>query len=75
MGLLIRAQLSSRFVPHRIVQLATKLSRDNLETLSALAEAGSLRPVIDRTYPLSEVPAAIRYVEDEHPRAKVVIAG
>jgi NADPH:quinone reductase-like Zn-dependent oxidoreductase len=75
MGLLIRAELSSRFVRHRIVRLATALSRDNLEALSGLAEDGSLRPVIDRTYPLSEVPAAIRYVEQEHPRAKVVIAG
>jgi NADPH:quinone reductase-like Zn-dependent oxidoreductase len=30
-------------------------------------------PVIDRTYPLAEAPAAVRYVELEHARAKVVI--
>jgi NADPH:quinone reductase-like Zn-dependent oxidoreductase len=41
--------------------------------LRELIESGRLTPVIDRTYPLSEVPAAIRYVETEHTRAKVVI--
>ena len=37
-------------------------------------EAGKVTPAIDRTYPLSDVPAAIRYVIDGHARGKVVIA-
>jgi NADPH:quinone reductase-like Zn-dependent oxidoreductase len=41
--------------------------------LRELVESGELTPVIDRTYPLPETPAAIRYVETEHARAKVVI--
>ena len=44
-----------------------------MSALARLAESGSVRPVIDRTYPLSEVPAAIRYLESEHARAKVVV--
>ena len=38
-----------------------------------MAEAGKLIPAIDRTYPLAETAEAIRYVETEHARAKVVI--
>jgi NADPH:quinone reductase-like Zn-dependent oxidoreductase len=41
--------------------------------LRELVEAGKVAPVIDRTYPLSEVPDAIRYVEQGHARGKVVI--
>jgi NADPH:quinone reductase-like Zn-dependent oxidoreductase len=36
-------------------------------------EAGKLTPIIDRTYPLSEVPEAMRYLIDGHPRGKVII--
>jgi NADPH:quinone reductase-like Zn-dependent oxidoreductase len=42
--------------------------------LKTLLEAGKVTPVIDRTYPLSEVPEAIRYLEEGHARGKVVIA-
>lgn len=73
MGLVIRAQLVSRFVGHRVVVLTETPSRRNLVRLCSLVESGSVSPVIDRTYPLSEVAAAIRYVETEHARAKVVI--
>jgi NADPH:quinone reductase-like Zn-dependent oxidoreductase len=37
-------------------------------------ESGQITPVIDKVYPLSDVPEAIRYLEMEHPRAKVIIA-
>jgi NADPH:quinone reductase-like Zn-dependent oxidoreductase len=41
--------------------------------LRELAESGEVAPVIDRTYPSSEVPEAIRYLDGEHTRAKIVI--
>lgn len=72
-GLLTRGRLLAPFVRHRIVILAATPSRQHLDTLRTHAEAGHLTPVIDRTYPLHEVPEAIRYLEGEHARAKVVI--
>lgn len=73
MGLMSRALLVSRFVRHRIVVLVAKPGRANLATLRELAEAGKLTPVIDRSYPLTATADAIRYLETEHARAKVVI--
>jgi NADPH:quinone reductase-like Zn-dependent oxidoreductase len=73
MRLFLQAQLLSRFVRHRLLLLTATPSTDNLATLSELIESGKLAPVIDRTYPLSEVPEAIRYLEVEHARAKVII--
>ena len=42
--------------------------------IRALAEAGKVTPVIDRRYQLSEVPEALRYQGEGHPRGKIVIA-
>jgi NADPH:quinone reductase-like Zn-dependent oxidoreductase len=57
---------------HRGMYLAAPNSR-NLAPLTDLVEAGKVKPVIDRTYPLSETPAAFRYLVEEHARGKVVI--
>ncbi|MFI9813921.1 NAD(P)-dependent alcohol dehydrogenase [Saccharothrix variisporea] len=73
MGLTIKALLVSRFVRQRFVVLNTVTSRENLETLAGLAESGAVVPVVDRTYSLPEAAAAIRYLELEHARAKVVV--
>ncbi|MEU4090329.1 NAD(P)-dependent alcohol dehydrogenase [Streptomyces aureus] len=73
MSLLIRGQLMSRFSRHRLHVLAAKRSQENLAALRELADSGQLTSVIDRTYPLREVPDAIRYLEGEHARSKVVI--
>ncbi|MFD9219117.1 NAD(P)-dependent alcohol dehydrogenase [Streptomyces sp. NPDC060064] len=73
MGLLIRGQALSPFVRHRLLALTESPGRENLAALRELAESGKVTPVIDRTYPLSQVPEAIRYLEVEHARAKVVI--
>jgi NADPH:quinone reductase-like Zn-dependent oxidoreductase len=74
MGLSLRSMLTSRFVRQRLLVLAeVPPGRENLATLRELVESGKVAPVIDRTYPLSEVPEAIRYLMVEHARAKVVI--
>jgi len=44
-----------------------------LGLIKELLKVGKVAPVIDRRYPLREVPAAIRYVEEGHARGKVVI--
>jgi len=41
--------------------------------LTELIESGQVTPAIDRTYPLSEAPAAIRYMQEGHARGKIVI--
>ena len=48
-------------------------SQQDLVELKRLLEDGKVVPVIDRTYPLSEVPEALRYLEQGHARGKVVI--
>ncbi|WP_329005870.1 NAD(P)-dependent alcohol dehydrogenase [Kribbella sp. NBC_00709] len=73
LGLMIRGRLLSPFVGRRIVLLTVKPGAEHLETLRELAEAGKLTPIIDRTYPLAAAAEAMRYLEGEHARAKVVI--
>jgi NADPH:quinone reductase-like Zn-dependent oxidoreductase len=46
---------------------------EDLLYIKDLIEAGKVMPVIDRTYPMSETPEALRYLEEEHARGKVVI--
>jgi NADPH:quinone reductase-like Zn-dependent oxidoreductase len=47
--------------------------KDSMAVLKEFLEAGNITSVIDRTYPLSEVPEAIRYLEEGHTQGKVVI--
>jgi NADPH:quinone reductase-like Zn-dependent oxidoreductase len=46
---------------------------EDLAVVTELIEAGKVTPIIDRTYPLSEVPDAIRHLEEGHTQGKVVI--
>lgn len=57
----------------RLVMLETKPSTEDLAFVAELMEAGKVVPVIDRCYPLEEVPQAIRHLEAGHARGKVVI--
>jgi NADPH:quinone reductase-like Zn-dependent oxidoreductase len=70
---LLSALVLSRFVGQRLVPFLAKVSKEDLVVLKELIEAGKVTPVIDRTYPLSEVPEGIRYLEAGHARGKVVI--
>jgi NADPH:quinone reductase-like Zn-dependent oxidoreductase len=70
---ILRAPLLSGLVRQRLRPLVSKERRADLLELKELIEAGKVTPVIDRTYPLSEVPQAIRYLEEGHARGKVVI--
>jgi NADPH:quinone reductase-like Zn-dependent oxidoreductase len=70
---MLRAPLVSLFVGQRLRGLATKIKREDLVTLTELIEAGSVTPVVDRTYPLIEAADAIRYLEEGHARGKIVV--
>jgi NADPH:quinone reductase-like Zn-dependent oxidoreductase len=71
---IIKAVLLSLFIGQTMRPLDTKPSSEDLEFLRQLIEAGSITPVIDRTYPLSEAADAIRYLETGRARGKVVIS-
>ena len=69
----IKAMLMSRFV-RSLRPLASEPNQADLRFLKELIETGKVTPVIDKTYPLSEVPDAIRYLKAGHARGKIVIA-
>ncbi len=71
---ILRASIVSLFVSQRLRPLISKQRSEDLVVLKELIEAGKLAPVIDMTYPLSEAPAAIRYLAERHAQGKVVIA-
>ncbi|MFI9766424.1 NAD(P)-dependent alcohol dehydrogenase [Streptomyces sp. NPDC052415] len=73
MGLFLKRRLAAPFTRQRLVELPARRNRENLTTLKELAEAGRIAPVIERTYPLSEAAEAIRHLEVEHARAKIVV--
>jgi NADPH:quinone reductase-like Zn-dependent oxidoreductase len=69
----IRALMLSPFLGQKLGTFISKENHKDMLVLKELIEAGKVTPVIDRTYPLSDVPQAIRYVEEGHARGKVVI--
>ncbi len=69
----IFAPVRSLLTEQKLLGLISKERRQDLLTLKDLIEVGKLTPVIDRTYPLSEAPQAIRYVEEGHARGTVVL--
>jgi NADPH:quinone reductase-like Zn-dependent oxidoreductase len=63
----------SRFVSQKLTTFIAKENYQDLIILAKLIEAGKITPVIDRTYPLTEAPHAIRYLEQGHARGKLII--
>jgi NADPH:quinone reductase-like Zn-dependent oxidoreductase len=70
---LIKAAALSPFVSQKLGSFLARRNKDDLRLLKELIEAGQVKPVIDRTYSLAEVPVAIRYLEEGHAEGKVVI--
>jgi len=66
--------LRSAFGNRKFVSVLARINTKDLELIGELIANARLTPVIDRRYPLNEVPAAIRYLEEGHARGKVVIA-
>jgi NADPH:quinone reductase-like Zn-dependent oxidoreductase len=72
-GSILRAAIVNLFVRQQITMVPTTWSRDDLLAVTELVDTGTLRPVIDRTYPLADTAAGLRHVEAGHARGKVVI--
>jgi NADPH:quinone reductase-like Zn-dependent oxidoreductase len=70
---ILRGVITSRFSEQKLLPFLATHSKDDLLVLKELVESGKVTPVIDRTYPLSETPEAIAYLERGHARGKVVI--
>jgi NADPH:quinone reductase-like Zn-dependent oxidoreductase len=73
-GNLFTARALSSFTDQKFAQYRTKSSKQDLIMLGDLVKTGKLRPVIERTYKLSDAPEALRYLNEGHARGKVIIA-
>ena len=69
----MKALLLTPFVSQRFEPFLAAFNPQDLGTLGELMQAGKLTPVIDRQYPLAEIPEAMRYVEAGHAHGKVVL--
>jgi NADPH:quinone reductase-like Zn-dependent oxidoreductase len=69
----VKQLVVSGFGSRKFASFMAKLNREDLAVMGELMEAGKVTPVIDRRYSLDEVPEAVRYLEEGHPRGKVVI--
>ncbi|MGA9291743.1 MAG: zinc-binding dehydrogenase, partial [Ignavibacteriaceae bacterium] len=63
----------SWFVSQKFVNFLTKINKEDLMFISEQVASGKVRTVIGKQYKLSEVPEAIRYIEEGHTKGKVVI--
>jgi len=69
-----KAMLLSKFVSQEMSMVFAELNHNDLVILADMIQSGKMTPVIDRTYnSISDVPNALRYLEDGHARGKVVI--
>jgi NADPH:quinone reductase-like Zn-dependent oxidoreductase len=72
-GIILQMKMNSNPNGKRMVGMLGNTDPADLAILTGLIEAGRMRPVIDRTYPLEEIADAHRYVERGHAKGKVII--
>jgi NADPH:quinone reductase-like Zn-dependent oxidoreductase len=70
---IVSAMVLSRFISKKLIVFLAKPNKQDVNAIRGLMAAGKVKPVIDKSYRLSEVPEAIRYLEQKHARGKVVI--
>lgn len=58
---------------HLVLVITPRIPKSHSNEGTKLIEAGRIAPIIDRSYPLAEVPEALRYLESGNARGKVVI--
>jgi NADPH:quinone reductase-like Zn-dependent oxidoreductase len=69
----LRALVVSPFVRQRLTMLVCRENAADLERLAGLVDDGTVTPALDRTFPLEQVPQAMRYLEAGSARGKVAI--
>jgi NADPH:quinone reductase-like Zn-dependent oxidoreductase len=69
----LKAVVLSLFVDQTLKPMLARIDPDGLATLAEMVASGQVTPVIDRRYPLAEVPAAIRYSEEGRARGKIIV--
>ncbi|MEA2692837.1 MAG: hypothetical protein QOJ16_2224 [Acidobacteriota bacterium] len=70
---ILKAVVLSRLGSQKLLPVMAHASKDDLIVMQELLEGGKVTPVIDRIYPLRDVPEAVLYLEEGHARGKVVI--
>jgi NADPH:quinone reductase-like Zn-dependent oxidoreductase len=69
----IKMLVLKRFATQQMSMMLADMNRKDLTILADLIQTGKVKPVIDRTYPFSQLPEAMRYLEEGHARGKVVL--
>jgi NADPH:quinone reductase-like Zn-dependent oxidoreductase len=69
-----KSMFLSKFVSQKMGMMMAELNHNDLAFLADLMQSGKVTPVIDRTYKLSDLADAIRYLEQGHARGKVVVS-
>ena len=69
----LEAYIASRFVKEKFIAYIAEFNKSDMTVLHDLMEAGKMKPVIDRTFPFTQVPDAVRYLETGHAKGKVVV--
>jgi len=69
----LKALLLSPFISQKMGMMLAEIRQEDLTTMADLMQAGKVKPVIDRTYPLSQIREAMKYLEAGHARGKVIL--
>lgn len=72
-GLVIKTLLLKPFISQEMKMMLADVTKEDLTFLADLMQSGKVTPVIDKTYPFSEIREAIRYVETGRARGKVAV--
>jgi NADPH:quinone reductase-like Zn-dependent oxidoreductase len=69
----LKAMMYSKFVDQQFITLLARLNSEDLAVIGDMIEKGTVTPIIDRRYPLSEIAAAIEYSEAGRARGKIIV--
>ena len=73
LGHIVKVRLASLRASQKVRFFISKLNRQDLEILWKLLETGTVTPVVEQTWPLSQAADAFRYLGEGHARGKLVI--